>query len=1373
MCACPVAPETEGPEAEGKAERRGSRETRTWRSRADFSGGAFPAGRNVSRAGRLHLAAWDPARSGLNRWRGKPAGDEAGTGDFQLGGILLFKPVIHSRGAGLARAFARRFWLRSLAGCAACLLALAVARGQTTSSISGTVRDTTGALIPGARVVLVDESSRAERSTVSNGAGEFIFAAVQPGRAYDVKISMSGFEPWMVTDIAVHPGDSIGIDKIAMKVGAVTTQVTVSATAAGVALTSPERSELITSGDIARLSTVGRDVSELVKTLPGFTLNGGTSIQNQAPDYEVMGFGSGNLGSYGANGSAPQQGQVNLVTDSADVIDPGDMGGQIMNVNADQVQEVSVQTSNFGADEAKGPIVINAVGKSGGAEYHGSLYGYVRNAAFNANDWLSNYYGTAKPDNRFVYPGASIGGPVEIPGTGFNQSKKMTFWLGVEDYNQTSVNALAQAFIPNAAMLGGDFSAATLAQALNLSQATLTSNCTEPYAFGNLSNVGGICYVPGSAGTTNDENGDVVNSSSNGQIPSTAIQTAAAAAYTKFYPKINRVPQPLPGIATASTDGFNYVKNVMGTNNGLQIHSRVDENFTDNLKFYGTYNYEAVNAESPMNNIYYNPSGTIPYPTPEFSNAYSHVLSANLTRIFSQSLTNELVASGAYFYEPMQFANRSLVEDSGTGWPWPGGHLANDTTQLPEITNYQIGVPSFAMSYVPPGSEYLRKFSWNVQDTLSKQLGSHSIKGGIYTEVTANNQIALGNPAQGSFVFASYDYCLANYQPPVGSTTLYMDLGNAVADLITGCAQSYSQANADLSSDMNFKTLSFFGTDEWKLNRRITLTLGVRLEHLGPWTDPHGIGLAVWEPSAYGYSTSINGNDPTTWPGVYWHKHTNGGSIPLSGAPATVLFYSPRAGVAWDVTGDGRTVFRGGWGAYRSHDSYNTEAGAANTTAGISTYSIPGANGCTYQQLFVPGTVPSGGCGVGAAATSTVGMFSFYALDPHDSEQPVTYNYNLTLDRKTPWNSIAEVAYVGNQSSHLATLGNLENQNVVPLGAGFGPDPLPTSPYYGQVVAPPNILNWSDYRPYPNYTQVFVPNHIAWANYNALQTSWKKEEGPIIFNANYVWSKALGVRGNYDTGYIADPIDAHHDYGMLAFNRTQVFNLSYSWQEGTPYHGNRVFGGVANGWEISGIEGIQSGPDMAVINGTTNFSLSGAVGFNSSSSTTTTYAVNSGNWLGTPDYSVQPVVTCNPKANLHSTKTGSITAVEYINGNCFALPAMGRQGWWNLPDVHGPAFFSSDLTVFKDFKITERQSLQFKVAGFDFLNHPLRSFNNNAQNGVDLVISDPSGQTFDTLQAAVSAAVPNANIFGYTGYKSGPIANGPGRIVELGVKYTF
>lgn len=1310
---------------------------------------------------------------------------------------------------------------RMALGITVLLILVSVAGAQNTASISGTVRDTADALVPGAKVTLVNESSKATRDTTSNREGFFNFLAVQPA-TYSIRVQRAGFETWKVTGVEVHPGDSLTVPKIGLKVGAVVESVTVTAEVAGVTLSSPEHSTLVTSSDIARLSTTGRDALELVNMLPGFTINAGSGLNNQGNDYNTTSFGSGGLSNMGANGSAPQSGQVNVVADGAQVTDPGDMGATTANINMDQVQEVKVQTSNFGADEAKGPIVINAVGKSGGAAYHGGLYMYARDHIFNSNDWLSNNSGVSKAPAKYYYPGATIGGPVLIPGTHFNESKKLTFWLGYEYYDQLNntngtYGGPTYAFIPTPSMLRGDFSEDSIAAAFNVNAADLAAGCTADYSQSSAySNIGGDCFSP--ANGTLDQNGVPVSGGKLNTI------NPAMATFTKLYPTPNVTPQPSNGYASS---GYNWAKNVMATNNGFQLHGRVDENFSDNLKLYGTYNWEKINTQSPLNNIYYNPPNTIPYPTPLDSYGDSNYMSLNLTKTVNNSMTNELVLAGLYFDQPEQFQDRATALDTGTPWAdagYSGGALKNGINQLPRIYSWEgIGIPNFSFGYVPPTSQYLRKSSWNVTDNVTKVYHTHTIKAGVYAEQTRNNNVPLGSQANGNILFDRYEGCIQNQttpsystDPTTGNVTLAnpsaAGMGNTVANFLIGCTGGYTQANSNPSTDLYFNALEFYGTDEWKVNSKLTLTFGIRLSHLPPWSDSHGIGAAVWDPTKYNPITpgTFDPNmtqSATTWPGISWHQRDS--SIPVAGWGSRPLFYQPRIGVAYDMYGNGKSVFRGGFGVYRSRDAVLVTGAAVQTGTNLINYQVSTSfsDSCTLDQLFnaapvstplgnyplgsktvacgyytgsYSGTVKSGTYTGSPAFEATPGVYTatgavgnIAAANSHDSEQPVTYNYNLTLDQELPHRILFELAYVGNQSTDLATLGNLQNQNVIPLGAFFKPDPLTgvTNPAYNITAG---IVN--DYRPYPNYQQVDVPSHTNWANYNAMQVSLNKQSGSLVFGVNYTWAKSMGVRGNYDTGNIADPVNPHHDYGVVSYDRPQVINFNYSYQEGIKFHGLRELGWVLNGWELSGITTITSGPDLAILNGSSNFSFSAGASYYTNSNRTTSVSIPVGaqEWLGSSDYTLQPTVTCDPRASLHTKiLSGNMPSRQYVNGSCFAIPAQGTQGWWNLPDVHGPAYLKSDLSVYKDIQINDRQNLQLRASGFNFLNHPISSFNNNNLVALDLTYADPAcnattgaGCFYSQQTALAGMQLENAG-FGYTPYRAGV------RIVEFGVKYNF
>ena len=1313
---------------------------------------------------------------------------------------------------------------RLLAGFALALMLLGPYHlfAQTTGSLTGVVKDSTGAIVPGAKVTLVNSDDKSVRSDVSSGAAFFSFAAVQPG-TYNLNVTAKGFETFVITGIEMHPGDSKNIENITLKIGRVEQSFTVTSSVAGVELDSPEKSYLITEEDIKRLSTVGRDATELVRILPGFAVaSGGSSpsLNNDSTNNgsQVAGFSGSSIGSFAANGAAPGAGAVAVLSDGASTTDPANDTSSISNVNMEMVAEVKVQTSNFGADSANGPVVINAVSKSGGSSYHGSIYGYVRNSALNSNDWIDNYFDNPRAGTYNYFPGANVGGPVKIPGTNFNRARKMTFFTAAEVYDQRNLygNTATLSFVPSARMLSGDLSTGSIEAALNLPTGASDAMCPTPYGCVGL-NYFGAAYSP--ASTQVDVQGHNII---NGQIPFADFNPNVSA-YTQFYPKINRVPQPqgnppdctnaaklvnqvtnesLLGPGQLCSDNINYDVNIFAQHNGFQYHARVDQNFTDATKLYVTYDYELVSDQSPVTNTYYAGSSVniIPSPVGALTHAHSHLLSINNTHTFGPTLTNELIFAGVYFFSPAQLQNTKTLQDSNTGFVGPR-YYTNGDTELPQIINYQGGVPDFAMSYFDPvRGAPKRKYSVNGADNLTKQLQRHSLKVGFYAEQSANNEYVQGyNDPQGQFNYNQYDSCNV-YSTSNSKSPLISDLGNSVGDFLDGCG-GFSQVNKFQSGDMKYNTIDSYVTDDWQATKKLTLTLGIRYDHLGPWVEKHGNGLAVWEPEKIQQNVvyNLNPNDPTTWPGIAWHNGkgtTLDSSLPLSGSPSRALFYSPRAGLAYDMYGDGKTTFRGGWGAYRFHDSYYTSDGPLLTSLGVSVYTIPGNYGCTPAQIGNSGAIsaglPTATLGPGPFVNQpgqTCGGFSgtpftIAAADKNDNEQPVTYNYNFTVDQRLGHGSLLEMSYVGNQTQHSLTGGSgvgnpdqdTSNQNAIQLGGLYQPDPNTSSPNFG-VVAPPNYLdvgyyNVQDWRPYPNYTGVLVENHISYSNYNAMQVGLNKQSGALTYNLNYTWSKALGIRGTGGNGSVGDSLNLRNNYGLLPYNRKQAVNITFSYQEGTKYHGNRIVGAVLNQWEISGITSIQSGPDVAAF--TSNFSLSGGYEYlppGNSSNSPTGVQFDSITQLGTPSVVVQPVMTCDPKFNLPGIENGAKT---FINRNCFTLPAPGTNGSFNLPDIHGPMYFNSDLTLIKNVHINEKQSLQFRLAAFNFLNHPNWQLYGGPAAGLSLGFGQNLQKTssgsiiYPTSDAAARASLlQTSSNFGSTPYKSSL------RIVELGFKYAF
>jgi len=286
------------------------------------------------------------------------------------------------------------------------------------------------------------------------------------------------------------------------------------------------------------------------------------------------------------------------------------------------------------------------------------------------------------------------------------------------------------------------------------------------------------------------------------------------------------------------------------------------------------------------------------------------------------------------------------------------------------------------------------------------------------------------------------------------------------------------------------------------------------------------------------------------------------------------------------------------------------------------------------------------------------------------------------------------------------------------------------------------------------YSSIKIINHKMYSNYNSLQATWNKQQGHLIYMINYTFSKALGVRGENGSA-TGDPTSLAHNYGTLPNNRRNIFNAAYVYQFPNLRSGNAFAKGAVNGWQLSGITQFQSGADLQAAV-TSNFGYSAWIPAGSSylgsGPTALPIQASNQNVIGSSDVNLMPKVICNPRHGLH---TG-----EYVNGACFSpFATPGQQGTYIFPTLTGPGFFNSDISAFKNFVFgsSEQRKLTFRFSGYNFLNHPNRTFNGTGDSALTMTFDDTG---------KLKQPAPGVN-FGYADYKTGH------RIVQGEAKFTF
>jgi hypothetical protein len=1183
-----------------------------------------------------------------------------------------------------------------------------------TGSVSGTVTDPSSAVVPRAKVGLTTVSTGATIYTTTDSKGFFSFPLVQPA-TYNVSVIAKGFKAWEAKGIVVNQGESRTLSKIVLEVGATAQTVTVSAGVALAPVSTGESSETLNNTMVSQLAIVGRDAAELIKIMPGMEMdNGGLSQRPSFSDLTTQ-TNTGPIGAFSANGTQPYGG-MQMTLNGGVLVDTGNQGTQIANVDQDMVQSMTIRNSDFSSQYSQGPVIMSFISKSGGDQYHGEVYLYGRNGSLNSEDSFLKAEGLAKPIDHEWYPGGNIGGPVP------HTHKKLFFFSGFEYMNQLPAGSLTQVFTPTPAMRSGDFSASELAPQATTGWQTAAVPCTNTTYF-NYAN-----FCKGAVAS-----GQIVNG-----IISPSLFDPNGSKYMNLFPMPNENPSDHGGY------NFDYLDHEPV--NRYELYERGDYDLNDKNTMYLSYDRQHEIDDYPLGNPWWAPPGSVPYPSPLSTIQITDLWSASYNHIFTPTLTNQATFNWTSFINPLRAENPSAVTPSAVGLteqlPFTSTGAA---AQMPNIFSYGTWGPGsmpmfFAMgqpSGFDGGAFGALKRVPSLADNLAWVKGGHTIMAGVYYEQAGNEQTdaAWGSNEgfpQGSYEFEQYAY-YGSYNP--------------MADILLGHPDTFNQYSDAPTFDMWYRVVAPFIQDQWKVSRNITLNYGMRFDHMGQWYPSGTNGDMVWDPSTCPASTTPGpkcvGND---LPGFEWHSRDS--SVPNSGFSTPAFYYEPRLGIADDLFGNGKFVLRGGFGIYHYEFAYNDTSEGLSSPLGIQSFTTT----CplsSWTAISTAACLPTSK--TGALPASSTGL-SETADMYGDNKMPYTEDWDVALDVRAPWNSLVELMYVGNRSRDELVADALSDVDDEAPGAYFLPDPVSgvtycQTPYFAPAGCSTTGFTGTvqdQYLPY-NYSGIDVLTHGSYANYNGLQIEWQKQAGPAVFMVNYTWSHVMGIRdGETDNGngngVLVDPYCLQCNYGVLDYNRAQIFNAGYVLNLPKPIHNEAFLKGLVNGWELSGITQYQTGnPIQPYEGGNLNLTYGGGL--------------SASNWLGDNVETLMPALSCNPASGLASG--------QYFNPKCFAPPTrlgLGQNGPIVWPNIVGPGYFDWDLALYKNFHVTERQGLQFRVDAFNFLNHPNSDFT-----------LDPADydMSFETSSSALSQTNTNSLLTGKPLYTDG------NRNLEFTIKYSF
>ena len=1116
-------------------------------------------------------------------------------------------------------------------------------------TIVGHVTDANGAAIVAAQVSVTNQDTREARTVSTNGAGDYTVSLLQPGR-YQVTVTASGFKSETQSGIVLNVDQTVR-SEVSLAVGSQSESVTVNAAALALDTDTAGVGELIGGEQIAELPLNGRNFQDLMFLAPGAVNN--TGGEQSVYRLTISGTGVSSVSLGGSRGSSE-----GYTVDGTSILDIG-YDTPMFGPSLDDVGEFNELTKSYSAAYGYSVNQINVTSKSGTNSYHGSAFEYLRN---NYVDALIHGFTPGEAvgllqQNQFGY---SLGGPVRIPWL-YDGRNKTFFFVNYEGFRHNTGGGSAPTSVPTADEMSGKFDADVLGTftakqappGVGYTQCGHTYHAGDPHPLFNPFDPNGCPFPVAADGSYT--------------IPSASISNLGKLIMRPglYYPAGPNVTGAAPGIN-------NYVYSTKTFLTFDQQNYRIDQNIgsKDQIFFHAVKHDESQNgtADTPVNAV--------------FENQPARLYTTTETHTFSPNFTNQIRLG----YSELAWSNGgdatiTPTDVSSLNWPNPfkspgEGYprIEYDSSPLNDGLTYGGG-GAFVGSTTSRDSSV-----WDLGESAIWNVKRHTISFGF-----GGRRIVYAMKAGGSLGRINYNgqYSGDNF----ADSLLGASPGIAITEL-----GPLSSPSLGIVAHVHFRWWAPYVQDDWKVNDKLTLNLGLRYEFIATpfeeqnsfiWPDFSAPGGALYHANAK-IASAYGGVNPFS-PGTGLYVPSPGGE--RGPGPAPKDDWAPRLGFAYRIFGNDKTVVRGGFGKYfdtLEADEYQAAStGIYPNTGGVS--SGPDA-GLTYPPAYntnsLPGA-PPGGPLLSYYTNPSTSQLGFLQVQAVKKLNPFVLAWTLGVERELPWATKLEIDYVGNHGTNLFSRSNPN-----------APTECIAINKCTVTANTPATVPVAARTPYRNLGTLVYAGFDGISNYNAMDIKVEHRARDLDLVAAYTWSKALDSKssvagiGGDDAGW-AGPQDGHNiaaDYGRSAFDDRQrlaisaVYPLPIGRGRGILHNSPRLVDEAIGGWKVGLISSFQGGLPFTIaandIQGANN-TFSERANINP---TPTSFHKSLAHWFS---YDATP---------------GSTDAT-------FTQPAPGYFGDSARNAARQPGQINADISLSKLFSVTEKAGFELRFDAFNAFNH--------------------------------------------------------------------